>query len=195
MMDIVSLTEEATRLEREKRQVENRLRELSGRNKRLPVQQPNTRGSNVGSSDRKRSRDNWANDDAKPKILSRIAVVVPSSAESRPQPEMDSDRWVPSSEDAQPSKPSTQEAYRKPDTIQRNKRMLGALMGHLNKAKQNLEKDATSIEVQETLKANATEKNLAESKRVAELQRITSREERNKVSIVFVSLFILGVFR
>lgn len=180
MTDIISLSEEANRLEREKRQVESRLRELSGRNKRLPTQQSGTKGPNNGHSERKRSRDDWGPEDSRPKILSRIAVVVSSGAESQSHPEVESDRWIPNSDDLHPSKPSTQEAYKKPDTVQRNKRMLGALMGHLNKAKKNLERDATSIGTQETLKANATEKNLAESKRVAELQRITSREERNK---------------
>ena len=41
-----------------------------------------------------------------------------------------------------------------PDTLSRNKRLFGSLMGHLGSAKKLLEKDSTKIEIQGTLLYN-----------------------------------------
>ena len=52
--------------------------------------------------------------------------------------------------------------FTKPDELIRNKRVFGALMGHLGKAKKNLEVDAR-IEKQSSLNSAASEKNRMES--------------------------------
>ena len=61
--------------------------------------------------------------------------------------------------------------------------MFGALMGHLDRASSLLKHDASLIEKQETQRDLVTEKNRKESKRVADIQRQLSWEEKDKVTL------------
>ena len=63
-----------------------------------------------------------------------------------------------------------------------NRRMFGALMGHLGKAQKNLTDDASVIKKQISRRLEASQKNSEESKRVAKLQRTLSVEQKEKVS-------------
>lgn len=61
-----------------------------------------------------------------------------------------------------------------------NKRMFGALMGHLGKAQQKLKADSDVIQKQTSRRQEATLKNFDESHRVAKLQRALSVEQKEK---------------
>ena len=54
-------------------------------------------------------------------------------------------------------------------------------MGHLGMAKQRLERDSRLIEKQDRLKVVAAEKNQLEAKRLAHLQRVDARLDKDKV--------------
>lgn len=79
------------------------------------------------------------------------------------------------------AKASASNRSSKPDDISRNKRVFGALMGHLGKAKKMLEVDSTKIDRQSTVKNAATEKNKAESEKVLTIIRQKEQTEREKV--------------
>lgn len=70
---------------------------------------------------------------------------------------------------------------KKPDTMQRNKRLFGALMGHLDSAKRILERDATKIDKQVQTKTVAAEKHQQQSRVVAELFNKIKETEQKKV--------------
>jgi len=114
---------------------------------------------------------------AKPRIMSAIVSVSGPSNEISNEVDIDSqDR------SNGVGKPSAQEAYQKPEAIKRNKRMFGALMGHLGMAKKKLEQDNDLIEKQDRLKVLAMEKHQIEAKRLALIQRIKEREEKDAVT-------------
>ena len=118
----------------------------------------------------------------KPKLMSAIAAVSSSVVDSDVSILYlnDSSRNLVNYNYA--DKPPTNEAYTKPDTVKRNKRMFGALMGHLDLARKKLEIDSTLIDRQKRLKELVTEKNQSESKKVAQMQRLNARIEKDKVS-------------
>lgn len=132
------------------------------------------------SDNRKRLRDQDSDGTMVParrqrKIMSTIAAVVKPT--DKDQNDSNSEgRW-----NDQSSKPHPQKAYLKPDTVKRNRRMFGALMGHLDRASTSLKKDASLIEKQGLQRKLVTEKNMIESKRVSEFQRKVSLEEKEKV--------------
>jgi len=64
---------------------------------------------------------------------------------------------------------------------QRNKRLFGALMGHLDSAKRLLEKDSLKIEKQVQTKSVAAEKHQQHSLKVAELYAKIKETEQKKV--------------
>lgn len=163
---ISALKEESLRLARDVREVCGRIRENGGADrgqKRRPT-----------DADRdapgKRSRQDML---PKPKLMSAIAVVVPPSG-----PEDDtSGRWDPNNEaEVHSAKPATRAVEKQPDAMRRNRRMFGALMGHLDTARRNLERDST-IKVQESVETNVVEKN-------REQIRVATREEKEKVHYV-----------
>ena len=116
-------------------------------------------------------------DTVRPKVLSAIVAV---SGIEKTQGSYDLENNFSAA-----SRPHNQEAYVKPEAVRRNKRMFGALMGHLSLAKQRLEKDSSLIEKQDKLKVIATEKNQLEAKRLAHLQKINARKEKDKVPSFF----------
>jgi len=135
----------------------------------------------------------------KPKLLSVVGAVVSasrmdrsdSSRSPRVNTVIDVDRKSPRSsrtEDNIPidypvEKPLLQEIHQQTDVKNRNKRMFAGLMGHLGQARRALESDSAKIERQTTLKEVAKNKNLEESKKVAELRRLAAEEERKKDKI------------
>lgn len=62
-----------------------------------------------------------------------------------------------------------------------NRRMFGALMGHLGRAQKKLDADSEVINMQVARRQEASQKNTEESKRVAKLQRTLSVEQKEKV--------------
>ena len=153
---------------------------------------------------RVRNEENEIKPQQQPRLLSSIAVVKSSSTTSI-STNSTNDRWNSNTtttsnhtpniihnnnnsdnyneqenETETASKP-LQEAYMKPMTIQRNKRMFSALMGHLSSAQKNLERDSSQIEKQDTRKTLASQKNTLESQRVAELHKVVTREQKDKV--------------
>jgi hypothetical protein len=71
-----------------------------------------------------------------------------------------------------------------PDIIMRNKRLFGALMGHLGSAKKLLEKDSSKIEQQIHTKLIVTEKNEQANQMLLELHRKIKHNEEEKVSYI-----------
>lgn len=76
----------------------------------------------------------------------------------------------------------TETIIKKPDVLplQRNKRLFGALMGHLDSAKRLLEKDSLKIEQQVQTKSVAAEKHQQQSLKLAELHTKIKETEQNK---------------
>jgi hypothetical protein len=112
-----------------------------------------------------------------PKLMSKVAAVMTHSDNIIPE----DDRWNPDTE-MENEKPAIRPVYQRPDSVQRNKRMFGNLMGHLGRARQILEKDSQVIEKQEHQKNVATLKNQAESQRLYKLHLSVTREEKDRVS-------------
>lgn len=73
------------------------------------------------------------------------------------------------------------DTYKKPEAIQRNKRLFGALMGHLGVAKRKLEEDSTNIEKQSAFQMAVLQKNDLENRRLQQLQREASNSYKAKV--------------
>jgi hypothetical protein len=173
LMDVVALREESERLGREREEIDNRLRKFD------PRQNRGRRFENYPNEDHdnrpnKRQRaDLLDSNRTGPKLLSSIAVV--KSDPDRFATEGDRSSTVDETQKPQ------QEAYMKPVTVQRNKRMFGALMGHLNSAQKNLQHDSELIEKQDHRKILATQKNTIESQRVAKLHKVVTREQKDKV--------------
>lgn len=67
------------------------------------------------------------------------------------------------------------------DPLQRNKRLFGALMGHLDSAKKLLERDSVKIEQQVQTKSIAVERNQQQSLKLAELFSKIKETELKKV--------------
>lgn len=76
------------------------------------------------------------------------------------------------------------EIHNQPDTLKRNKRIFGALMGHLGMAKKLLEEDSSKIGQQSTLQVAASKKNSLESQRLLTIQREREHAERQKESLI-----------
>jgi hypothetical protein len=83
--------------------------------------------------------------------------------------------------------PVVNEANSKPEMVQRNKRLFGALMGHLGKAKRKLEEDSSTIEKQVSLQMAVTQKNSEESKRLFQLHKELTNAEKEKVKSNFTT--------
>lgn len=64
-----------------------------------------------------------------------------------------------------------------------NRRMFGALMGHLGQAQKKLNDDSEVIKMQVSRRQEVSQKNSEESKRAAKLQRTLSVEQKEKVNI------------
>jgi hypothetical protein len=71
-----------------------------------------------------------------------------------------------------------------PETAGRNRRLFGALMGHLGKARETLSRDSGKIELQSTQKNAAAEKNMQESMRVREIHDEVRTKGKEKAALV-----------
>jgi hypothetical protein len=82
--------------------------------------------------------------------------------------------------------------HKKPEAVQRNKRLFGALMGHLGVAKRKLEEDSSNVEKKSALHMAVTQKNGMENMRLQQLHREASDAQRAKVHIyltVIIAIF------
>jgi hypothetical protein len=125
----------------------------------------------------------------KPKIMSKIVAISSQ--------QMSTTSVIESNYVDIPVVHTTDEAIAKPEIFKRNKRMFGALMGHLDLAKRKLDQDSDRIHKQAKMNSIVAEKNLMEAKRLAIIQKINSRTEKDKVSaflsnylIIIASLFV-----
>lgn len=133
-------------------------------------------GDNYNNREKRYREDRRDGDDRKrPKLMSTIAAVVQPASDKRLA--ADNDRWDPNDDDSvHAAKPAAREVETRPDSVQRNKRMLGALMGHLNTARKNLEADST-IKVQESIESSVVQKNKEQSV-------VAAREVSEKVGML-----------
>ena len=76
---------------------------------------------------------------------------------------------------------SINNVYKKPEAVQRNKRIFGALMGHLGVAKRKLEEDSSNIEKRSARQMAVIQKNGMESRRLEQLHREASNSYKAKV--------------
>jgi hypothetical protein len=182
LMELPALREESERLGKEREEIEDRLRKFDPRQNGRGRRYDNLNHRDGDSRDgrpNKRQRNDFESNRATPKLLSSIAVVRSDVDRSS----VDNNRWHAGDEAQKPQ----QEAYLKPVTVQRNKRMFGALMGHLNSAQKNLQLDSELIEKQDSRKSLATQKNTIESQRVAKLHKVVTREQKDKVKLNLVT--------
>ena len=122
----------------------------------------------------------------KPKIMSKIVAI---SAQH-----MSTNSVIESNDVDLHVVHTTDDAVAKPEIFKRNKRMFGALMGHLDLAKRKLDQDSDRIHKQAKMNSIVAEKNLMEAKRLAIKQKINSRIEKDKVSFFFLYLIIIALF-
>eukprot|EP00607_Mallomonas_marina_P009751 CAMPEP_0182419708 /NCGR_PEP_ID=MMETSP1167-20130531/4099_1 /TAXON_ID=2988 /ORGANISM="Mallomonas Sp, Strain CCMP3275" /LENGTH=410 /DNA_ID=CAMNT_0024594771 /DNA_START=123 /DNA_END=1355 /DNA_ORIENTATION=- len=130
---------------------------------------------NRPDNQRKRYRDDEPNFDSgisttRPKVMSKIVAISGTHIS-------DVDKNI--NDNGELEKTTSQEVYSKPEAVSRNRRMFGALMGHLDRAKRTIEKDDV-IDKQSKLTALAAEKNLLEAKRQAHQQKMKIIEEKDK---------------
>lgn len=97
------------------------------------------------------------------KIMSALGAVNESSRSSKDFKET--------------SKPTISEAYKKPEVLNRNKRMFGLLMGHLGMARQKLEADSSLIKKQSDISTSVAEKNAKEAQRLEILKRKEKQQQ------------------
>lgn len=69
----------------------------------------------------------------------------------------------------------------KPEAKERNKRLFGALMGHLGTAKRKLEEDSSTIDKQSSRQSAVSQKNVLENKRLQQLERVANDTLKAKV--------------
>ncbi len=194
--EVDKLKAESLQLENERQQVEGRIRNLNQQRNNRSFQRFERRPNqeyNPGYENRKRTFEEVnmspRNISSEPKVKSKVVMVSSEDTDvSTPRPQF-SDRWNPEETSNEiHDKPTLADVYAKPDVVQRNKRMFGALMGHLGKAKEILQHDSLLIEKQDQQKLAASVKNKEESKRLFQLQREVSREEREKVGCASIVL-------
>lgn len=80
------------------------------------------------------------------------------------------------------SKPELQDAYARPEVVNRNRRLLGSLMGHLDHARKKLESDSALIHRQQERLQVVTQKHMSESQRLSEevkLKRLQKKLEQD----------------
>jgi hypothetical protein len=128
----------------------------------------------------------------RPRLQSTIAMATPAAAlvtaagglprslspagrAGDPGPE----RWDPHDASVV-HRPAVRQVDIQPDNMKRNRRMFGALMGHLGVARKNLEKDS-SIKTQEAVESTVTQKNRSESERIVHHYRAVTQDERERV--------------
>lgn len=116
-----------------------------------------------------------SNERKRPRILSTIGSTNSASHDL-------SDNVVPEDRNLE------NEVYKKPEAIQRNKRIFGALMGHLGIAKRKLEEDSLNIDKQTSLQMTVINKNGMENRRLQQLQREATDAQKAKVTL-FVPTF------
>lgn len=83
--------------------------------------------------------------------------------------------------------PRPEQSNQPAEVVSRNKRLFGALMGHLGAARKILEKDASKIDQQIHAKTVVTEKNQVESQRLLALHNKIRSAEKDMVSNIFVT--------
>ena len=69
----------------------------------------------------------------------------------------------------------------KPEAKERNKRLFGALMGHLGTAKRKLEEDSSTIDKQSSRQSAVSQKNVLENRRLQQLERVANDTLKAKV--------------
>jgi pinin/SDK/memA/ protein conserved region len=77
---------------------------------------------------------------------------------------------------------SKSSVHNRPEFVQRNKRLFGALMGHLGTAKRKLEEDSSTIDKQTSRQNAVAHKNSVENRRLQQLQREATDAEKSKVN-------------
>lgn len=112
-----------------------------------------------------------SNDRKRPRILSIVGSTI-SASHDLP------DTAIPEVRNLE------DEVYKKPEAIQRNKRIFGALMGHLGIAKRKLEEDSLNIDKQTSLQMTVLNKNGMENRRLQQLQREASDAQKAKVELL-----------
>ena len=121
----------------------------------------------------------------RPKLMSTIASVTsPSGTDPF-------SRWDPNAaETVHAAKPAVRDVDAQPDNMRRNRRMLGAIMGHLDTARKNLEKDQT-LKLQETVVTSAMQKNKEEGVRIAKegREKVTSWLHTSSCVLTFKNIF------
>jgi pinin/SDK/memA/ protein conserved region len=122
-----------------------------------------------------------SNERKRPRILSTIGAT--NSASHDP-----SDSAVPEARNLE------NEVYKKPEAIQRNKRIFGALMGHLGIAKRKLEEDSSHIDKQTSLQMTVLNKNGMENRRLQQLQREATDAQKAKVRLIAPKITVVFFF-
>lgn len=162
MSNASTLEKEIDRLNKEQRAIEERLKDFGGRHQDYNKKK---RPFFAESSDQEQLR-------AKPRVMSAVAAVIHHDSVTP----VDSHGAVDC-----PSKPLIRKQNLNPDAVRRNRRMFGALMGHLGKAQQSLKTDSELLERQNAMKSTAMHRHVEESKRIIKQQKKLSLHEKNMV--------------
>ena len=128
----------------------------------------------TGSDDESRTRTQQSSSPSlikRPRILSTIGSSISAH-------DGQSSNIAERHEDAE----SKSNAHDKPEMMQRNRRLFGALMGHLGTAKRKLEEDSSTIDKQTSRQNAVAHKNGMENKRLQQLDRKAADAGKSKVA-------------
>ena len=131
----------------------------------------------TGSDDESHNRNQIRNSSSlikRPRILSTIGSAISANN--------DQSSNIAERHEVHKEGESKSNIHDKPEVKQRNKRLFGALMGHLGTAKRKLEEDSSTIDKQTSRQNAVAHKNGMENKRLQQLQREATDSEKLKVS-------------
>jgi pinin/SDK/memA/ protein conserved region len=121
----------------------------------------------------------------RPKLLSAIGTVRVNGATVATtqikQSHSSSIERVDAKADHETLNPVIQDVYKRPEAVQRNKRLFGSLMGHLSLAKKKLEEDSSQIEKQVALQSAVVQRVSEENRRLEELHNEAFGAQKAKV--------------
>ena len=162
--DVAILQDEVNKLKNEQLAIEERLKDIGERRDSRNRHNKKKRPFFAESNDQERV--------SKPRVMSAVAAVIQHDTATSTE-----------NHDNCSSKPLIREQNLNPDAVRRNRRMFGALMGHLGKAQQSLKTDSSLLERQNAVKSSAMHRHVEESKRIIKQQRKLSLREKNMVSL------------
>lgn len=131
----------------------------------------------IGSEDEVHTRTDKSSSSSVPKRPRILSTIGSATSANNSQSSETAER-----DEAREGGDSKSSIHNRPEFVQRNKRLFGALMGHLGTAKRKLEEDSSTIDKQTSRQNAVAHKNSVENRRLQQLQREAADAEKSKVN-------------